>query len=53
MMSRTPVRYIRCRFPVWVGCPFSGDPDVDVLGDRFSSVLLGYGHLELVIQYAL
>lgn len=32
---------------------FSGDPDVDVLGDRFSSVLLGCERVRLVIQYAL
>ena len=32
---------------------FSGDPDVDVLGDRFSSVLLGYGLIEPVVQHAL
>ena len=32
---------------------FPVDPDVDVLGDRFSSVLLGCERVRLVIQYAL
>ena len=39
--------------PRLVGCPFSGDPDVDVLGDRFRLYFLGCERVRLVIQYAL